>query len=277
MLRPSPAPARGILRRNLDASHMTHGRYLPDDALAPFVEHYWSVSWDLRGQPPRLQETMPHPNVHAVVDAAGSGLFGVHTRRFAVELAGQGRVFGIKFRPGGFRPFLRRPVAPLANRSLPFAEVFGADGAAYERDVLACNDVEACVALSAHLLAAHRPPADPTVARVAGIVALAATDLAINTAEELAGRCGLGLRALQRLFNDYVGASPKWVINRYRLHEAIERLAAGTAVDWTELALSLGYYDQAHFNRDFRQLVGRSPGEFARAERVGTPDDQRNP
>lgn len=266
MLRPSPMPARGILRRYIDTSRMTHGRYLPDAALAPFVEHYWSVSWDLRDQPPRLQETMPHPNVHAVVDAAGSGLFGVHTRRFAVELAGQGRVFGIKFRPGGFRPFLREPVASLANRSIPIAAVFGADGDAYERDVLACADVEACAAFSNRLLTTHLPPPDPNAARVADIVARAATDRGITTAEALAECCGLGLRALQRLFNDYVGASPKWVINRYRLHEAIERLALGTAVDWAELALSLGYYDQAHFNRDFRKLVGRSPGEFARAE-----------
>jgi AraC-like DNA-binding protein len=267
MLRPSPTPARGILRRRLDNSRMTHGRYLPDAALAAWVEHYWSVSWDLRGQPPRLQETMPHPNVHAVVDAAGSGLFGVHTRRFAVELAGQGRVFGIKFRPGGFRPFLREPVASLANRSIPIAAVFGADGAAYERDVLACADVETCAALSNQLLAAHLPPPDPQVARVADIVARAAIDHEITSTESLARHCGLGLRALQRLFNDYVGASPKWVINRYRLHEAIERLAAGAAVDWAELALSLGYYDQAHFNRDFRRLVGRSPGQFVREER----------
>jgi AraC-like DNA-binding protein len=273
MPRPSPAPARGILRRKLDTSHMTHGRYLPDAALAPFVEHYWSVTWDLRGQPPRLQETLPHPNVHAVVDAAGSGLFGVHTRRFVIELAGQGRVFGIKFRPGGFRPFLGRPVASLADRSIPIADVFGADGAAYTRDVLACADVEACAALAAQLLATHRPPPDPQVERVAGIVARAAADRGLTTADALAGHCGLGLRALQRLFNDYVGASPKWVINRYRLHEAIERLAAGTAVDWTDLALSLGYFDQAHFNRDFRKLVGRSPGEFARAECVRTVNE----
>jgi AraC-like DNA-binding protein len=266
MLRPSSTPARGILRRTIDASRMTHARFLPDDALASFVEHYWCVHWDLRDQPPQLQETLPHPNVHLVVDAGGSGIFGVHTRRFAIELAGLGRVFGIKFRPGGFRPFLRRPVASLADRSMPIADVFGTDGVAYEREVLACSDVETCAGLAARLLSAHRPPCDPTVERVAGIVALAAGDLTVTSADELAARCGLGLRALQRLFNDYVGASPKWVINRYRLHEAVERLAAGTAVDWAELALSLGYYDQAHFNRDFRKLVGRSPGEFARAE-----------
>lgn len=269
MLRPAPTPARGILRRNFDTSRMTHGRYLPDASLATYVEHYWCVSWDLRGQPPQLQETMPHPNVHAVVDARGSGIFGVHTRRFVTELAGQGRVFGIKFRPGGLRPFLRRAVASLADRSAPIAEVFGTEGTAYEREVLACTDLEQCVALATRLLVAQRPPPDANVDRVADIVARVAADRTIHTADELAQRCGLGLRALQRLFKDYVGASPKWVIGRYRLHEAIERLAAGTAVDWADLALALGYYDQAHFNRDFRKLVGRSPGEFARAEIAG--------
>jgi AraC-like DNA-binding protein len=266
VLRPAPTPARGVLRRRLDTSRFTHGRYLPEPPLDAHVEHYWSVAWDLRDLPPQLQETMPHPNVHVVVDSSASGVFGVHTRRFATTLAGKGRAFGIKFRPGGFRPYFGRAVSSLADRSLRIADVFGDDGARYERDVLACHDVAQCVMLASRLLLAHRPPPDANVARVAAIVTRVADDRSITNAERLADSCGLGLRALQRLFGQYVGASPKWVINRYRLHEAIERLAAGTAVDWADLALSLGYYDQAHFNRDFRKLVGRSPGEFARAE-----------
>ncbi|HVJ61377.1 MAG TPA: helix-turn-helix domain-containing protein [Tahibacter sp.] len=266
MLKPASTRPRGILRRHLDPARLRYGRYLPAPDLAPYVEHYWAVAWDLRGQPPQLQETMPHPNVHVVVDPSGSGAFGVHSGRFVCELAGVGRVFGIKFRPGGFRPFLGRRVATLANCSARIGDVFGADGDAYERDVLACGDVERCVALAEGLLTAHSPAPDPTVARVAAIVADIAADRELTTAERLAQRCGVSLRALQRLFGDYVGASPKWVINRYRLHEAIERLAAGTAVDWADLALQLGYFDQAHFNRDFRKLVGRSPGEFVRAE-----------
>lgn len=270
MLRPAPTPARGILRRQFDTSRMTHGRWLPEPPLDELVEHYWSVSWDLRDQPPRLQETMPHPNVHVVVDSAGSGVFGVHTRRFATTLAGQGRAFGIKFRPGGFRPFLRRPVSSMADRSLRINDVFGDDGAACEEAVLACDDIAQCVSLAAALLLARWPPPDANVERVAAIVARVAGDRSITTAERLADTCGMSLRALQRLFGDYVGASPKWVINRYRLHEAIERMATGTAVDWADLALALGYYDQAHFNRDFKKLVGRSPGEFARAEALSS-------
>jgi AraC-like DNA-binding protein len=56
----------------------------------------------------------------------------------------------------------------------------------------------------------------------------------------------------------------KWVINRYRLHEALERLHMGASVNWTDLALELGYFDQSHFIRDFRSLVGYSPVQYAR-------------
>ena len=69
-------------------------------------------------------------------------------------------------------------------------------------------------------------------------------------------------RTMQRLFRRYVGVSPKWVLQRYRLHEAAERIAAGEQ-DLARLGLDLGYFDQAHFIKDFKSLVGRSPAEYA--------------
>ena len=56
--------------------------------------------------------------------------------------------------------------------------------------------------------------------------------------------------------------SPKWVLKRLRIHQAVERLADRRVVPWTELALDLGYYDHAHFIRDFRLVVGRSPADY---------------
>ena len=79
----------------------------------------------------------------------------------------------------------------------------------------------------------------------------------------------MSLRALQRLFNDAVGVGPKWVINRYRMHEAVARVQAGQPVSWAALAQDLGYFDQAHFIADFRKLVGRTPGDYAQAMRRG--------
>ena len=76
-----------------------------------------------------------------------------------------------------------------------------------------------------------------------------------------AARAGIGKRSLQRLFNEYVGASPKWVIRRCRLHEALERLHAGV-VDVAGLAAELGYFDQAHLIQDFKTIVGVTPGQY---------------
>ncbi len=77
---------------------------------------------------------------------------------------------------------------------------------------------------------------------------------------------GVGVRRLQRLFRDHVGAGPKWVIRRYRLHEAAARAADGPGVDPVGLAAALGYSDRAHLNRDFTGLVGCPPARYARAQ-----------
>jgi AraC-like DNA-binding protein len=74
----------------------------------------------------------------------------------------------------------------------------------------------------------------------------------------------LGKRTLQQLFSSYVGVGPKWVINRYRLHEALERLQEGAHINFAELAMELKYFDQDHFIRDFRKLVGCKPAAYTR-------------
>jgi AraC-like DNA-binding protein len=84
----------------------------------------------------------------------------------------------------------------------------------------------------------------------------------IRSVQELSRRSGMSQRSLQRLFQEYVGASPKWVIRRYRLHELVERLKAGDVVDGAQAALDLGYFDQAHLINDFRSIVGYSPARY---------------
>ena len=82
---------------------------------------------------------------------------------------------------------------------------------------------------------------------------------------QVAELAGLSVRQLQRLFGDYVGASPKWVIDRRRLQSAAARGAQdGPDPDWSAVATELGFADQAHLTRAFAATVGRPPGAFAR-------------
>ena len=111
---------------------------------------------------------------------------------------------------------------------------------------------------------------DDAMATAGRLVALVAGDGELLRVGQLVERAGATPRALQRLFRDYVGASPKWVVQRYRLIEAAERLAAGV-VDGAALAHDLGYADQAHFTHDFRTVTGMTPGEYLKDQPRGRP------
>jgi AraC-like DNA-binding protein len=113
------------------------------------------------------------------------------------------------------------------------------------------------------LLGAVLPGRDPGADLAADMVARITADPALRRVDELSSVSGMTVRSLQRLFADYVGVSPKWVMRRARLHEAAERADSGELVDWAELAASLGYADQAHLTRDFTDTIGISPTRYA--------------
>src|SRR5258706_16315051 len=105
MPRPAVGEPRGLLNPTTGAKNFQLSRFLPTDELRFFVEHYWIVAWDLRDQEPYVSENLPYPSVHLVIEKYNSKLFGVTTGKFSHLLKDQGRVFGVKFRPGAFYPF----------------------------------------------------------------------------------------------------------------------------------------------------------------------------
>jgi Helix-turn-helix domain len=258
---------RGILNPRAGAGAFALERPLPSADLAALVEHHWIVRWDLRGREPFVQETLPHPSVHLVLEPLGSSIMGVVTARFSRRLEGAGQCFGVKFRPGGFSPFARRPVADFTDRSRPIADVFAGDAAALERAVLGLDEPPSRSRSSRASCARTCPPPTPrSTPRSRGSPASSSWPARSGRSRGSRGwRAGTGVRALQRLFRRHVGVSPKWTIRRYRLHEAAQRLEGGQPVDQAALACELGYFDQAHFIKDFTALIGRSPGSYAAA------------
>jgi len=85
----------------------------------------------------------------------------------------------------------------------------------------------------------------------------------LTSVQAVAERFEIEPRTLQRLFRRHVGVSPKWVLRRLRLHDAQSMLDAGEGCDLAVLAARLGWFDQAHFTRDFRAAVGVPPGAYA--------------
>jgi AraC-like DNA-binding protein len=140
----------------------------------------------------------------------------------------------------------------ITDRSVRIEDVFGADGQA--------QWIEQAEQFLRHRL----PERDENVDLINRIADQIIVDRTILKVDALVDRFNLGKRTLQRIFSQYVGVSPKWVIKRYRLQEAAEQLAGGAIGCWPKMALDLGYFDQAHFIKDFKMIVGRTPAEYAR-------------
>ncbi|MEW2190663.1 helix-turn-helix domain-containing protein [Streptomyces microflavus] len=242
----------------------------PAPALRPYLEHYWLIDWDL--DQPYAAHVVPHPSVNLVLQRYEAGesareragyaeVAGIGLGLFTQKLTGRGRVCGVQFRPGGFRPFApEHALSDLTGRRIDAAEVLRTPppvGA-----VLDPADEDARVrALDACLLALEPRP-DPQATLAMELVDRVRTDRSVRRVGQLARSAGLSPRTLQRLFSAYVGVGPKWVILRYRIHEALERAESEPAVDWARLAADLGYSDQAHLVRDFTATVGVPPTAF---------------
>ncbi|APE22285.1 MULTISPECIES: AraC family transcriptional regulator [Streptomyces] len=301
---------RGIVDPAELLSRVRFRRHAPAAELRPYLEHYWLIDWEL--PEPYASHVVPHPSVnvvfqrygplgapasaaHASAEVSGIGL-GLATHK----LTETGRVCGIQFRPGGFRPFAPGwPVSTWTGRRVPLPEVFpdtggggaaatsgggsaamsgggaavtsGGGAAGTSADLMSAvlspgTDHARVAALDAFLLA-HGPAPDPAADRAMELVDLVRGDRSVRRVSQLAAASGLSARSLQRLFAAEVGVGPKWVILRYRIHEALERAEAAGAAgapDWAALAAELGYSDQAHLVRDFTATIGVPPTAYAR-------------
>lgn len=265
---------RGIVDAPELFTQVRFRRREPAPGLRPYLEHYWLIDWDL--SQPYVSHLVPHPSVNLVFQryAASGGGFaevsGIGLELFTQKLEGRGRVCGVQFRPGGFRPFAPdAPVSRWTGRRVPVDEVFappgppsavldaGAADGGGERGGTDGEDARVA-ALDAYLLALGPEP-DPLADRAMALVDRVRTDRTIRRVDGLADEAELSVRSLQRLFATYVGVGPKWVVLRYRIHEAMERAESDPEVDWAALAADLGYSDQAHLVRDFTATVGVPP------------------
>jgi len=251
-----------ILRPAEAERAITVERVAAGPALADLVDYHWYVGW--RTAEPHRQQVVPQPRIHLAAEDGRLLVHGISREPFFRTLTGTGHTIGVAFHPGGFRPFLGRGVGGIAGTVQPAGDLLGVDDRPVAAHVLGDVDVpEMVAALEAYLLAAGPRP-DPVVGEVRALVAAAERDRGMTRAEQLADLATTSLRSLQRLFTEYVGVGPKWVIARSRILDAAAVAHGGGAVDWAALATELGFTDQAHLTRAFTSVVGTPPATYHR-------------
>jgi AraC-like DNA-binding protein len=262
------APRRGVVGRARSASVFDLSRWAPSEAASEFVEHFWSVSWDLRDRAPFDSTVITFPAVHLTHEWGGDErrhgyplpatlLHGVVTRVFRVTIHDEGTVVGARFRPGGYAARFRRDAAALTGRIQPADDELFAAPIAFE------NDVAQVSATLDDAIAAGAGEPDPTYRGLSVLIDRIRVDDRLHRVDQVMRVSPWGRRTTQRVFRRYVGVSIKWVLCRYRLQQAALEIETSAGVDFADLAARLGWYDQAHFINDFRSMLGCTPGEYA--------------
>jgi AraC-like DNA-binding protein len=263
-------PLRGVVGRANSTSLFDLDRWPPSDAAGRFVEHFWSVRWDLRGQESFDSTVITFPSLHITREWGGDSprhglslpntlVHGVVERVFRTTIGERGAVVGARFRPGGFTARFHRDAAALTGRVEPVdAELFGAP-------IVLEDDVESAGTALDNAIAAHVDEADPVYTALTTLVDRVRDDDRLHRVEQVMSLSPWSARTTQRVFRRYVGVPVKWVLCRYRLQQAALEIESDPGVDFADLAVRLGWYDQAHFINDFRSMLGSTPGEYANA------------
>lgn len=276
---PVAADSRGILHPWLLQQRLQLTRYPVGPVLAGLVDRFWAVSWDLPAGTEHRQQVLTHPGANISVGhgepiATGGGagplearLSGVAKRLTTRVLAGRGWAVAAMTTPGGLAAFVPGPVSTWNDREVGLSEVLGLDEAALIDSLRSQPDAATRAEVLGHVLEGVLAGAEPERVRrareVAEVARLAETDRSLRRLADLSARSGVGARSLQRMFAEYAGVSPTWVLRRYRLLDVAEQVRSGGPVSWPEVAADLGYADQAHLTRDFRAATGMTPAAYA--------------
>lgn len=264
--------AHGILRPEDFARHASVRRLPCDPHLAPWVENYWHLTWALPDGASYASQTLPHPACTLSVELghprAGVGadrivVTGVLTERFDVELREEGWVLGVKFRPGGLAALTGLDAGSVTDRIVPARDLVPAPVVrALATLAVETSTDDAVRAADAALLPLVPDGTDADYELLLTVVADMLADRTLLRVADVVERHGLARRRTERLFARYVGVAPKWLLARYRMHDVVAALDDGYAGSLADLAASYGWYDQAHFTRDFVALVGLTPSAY---------------
>lgn len=233
----------------------------PSPRLAPFVEHLWYYE---RVASVSTEAVLPTARMQLIVglsEAPGAALAplvtGVATRPVVIDTAPMRRIVGAVFRPGGAGAFLEAPCDELRDQDVELELLWGSS-ARDVRERLATQPSPAATLDTLDLVLRERL----SMATLPGLVEASVHLLERGEAVgDIVDTTGASRSRLVRTFRRFVGTTPKRYASLARFQRAVRILSRG-AQDHAELALALGYFDQAHFAHEFRRFAGRSPTAY---------------
>lgn len=242
--------------------------------VSEHISRFWVPVWDFTSAQPQVQRTLQSAACLVVIAHNYQRFYGITRGMSTVELAGRGWAVGAVLRPTTGWLLWQGTMGDVIDRHVDIAEVAGL--AEISADLV--DRVHSAMGPDPHDRDAHQVaqvalaealstvPIDDDGALLNRAVADAEGMHGQITVQQLACRHSVSERSLQRLVQQRLGVSPKWLLQRARIVRASEVLKSDD-VGLADAAVACGYSDQAHFTNDFRAITGMTPGAYLQLQR----------
>ncbi len=278
-------PRLSLRKANDEENQKRHGamqscKYIPQQPLSAFVACLWY--WEGAPSPHTKERMLPNGEPALIFNLCdesiriydaqntarfasyGTAVFsGARSNCFAIDTSQQERIIGVQFGPGGAYPFFRMPASEMECASFDLDDLWPRQAGAIREQLLAAPSAGAMFATLERCLLSQlvRPlqlhPGVSYALRQFNDPAHASRIAAVTE------RIGLSPRRFIQLFHQQVGLTPKAFCRVRRFQNALRSIRSSNAIEWAQVALDCGYYDQAHFIHDFQDFSGFTPSAYA--------------
>src|SRR4051794_22123658 len=230
----------------------------PAPRLAGSVESFWTVRI---AEPEPLYRVLPDGCADIVLTRDGdrgeiAAIGPMTSYRDFVQPAGR-ILIGVRFRPGMWTAQVGVPGDHMTDAIVPLDDIWGKRARELQERLTGSESLDRCVRILEGALPAA---AEPTPMQKA--LAWMAKNHGCVSIDDLAAQAGLSARQFRRLCVELTGLTPKFLARVLRFRRALQHVHAHPCA-FARLALDCGYYDQAHFINEFRELSGRTPAAVA--------------
>jgi AraC-like DNA-binding protein len=256
---------------------MKYELFTPVTELQPFIKCFWTLEDD-GSSAPELQRVLPdgcmemifhYGDLYRQYFEDGSSIiqpksfvFGQISSYIEIAPTGVTGIIAARFLPEGLVPFIETPVSGLENKAIDLYDLFGDEGKGLEEKVISAADNPSRIKMIEEFLL-NRLATPHTIDNItkACVEAIFQSQGQIGVVE-LADKMNINRRNMERRFTSAVGLSPKQLSRVARLQITLKMLDQKQYSSLTSLAYENGYYDQAHFIKDFKEFTGLSPKSF---------------
>jgi AraC-like DNA-binding protein len=206
-----------------------------------------------------LHRVPPDGCVDIIYDReAGLRAVGVMTVEQRFDFPSGVEQIGVRFRPGMAGAFLGVSPAELTDRTVPLADLPARRGGELHRQLDDARSIRDAM----RLLVASLPVPERDLSPVQRAIEALAVAKGNADLDELARQADLSPRQFRRRCLEESGLAPKHLARVLRFRHACAIARRGRTVNWADVALDAGYFDQSHFIRDFREFTGRTPSSL---------------